>query len=53
MSKVDIKEAIKQKLIDKLKADQWDPKLVALDKYSARESARKLVEGMELAIGDG
>lgn len=50
MSKVDIKEAIKQTLIERLKADLWNPDLKALDKYSAKESARKLVEGMEAAL---
>jgi hypothetical protein len=52
MSEEDIKESIRQKLIERLKRDQWNPDLRALDKYSARESARKLVKGIETVLAD-
>ena len=45
-----IKVAMKQSLSERLGAKQWFPDLQALNKYSARESARKLVEGMEAVI---
>lgn len=50
LSEKDIKERMKEKLLERIKSDQWNPDLKALDKYSARESARKLVEAIETVL---
>ena len=45
-----LKESIKSVLVKRIESNSWNPDLNALDKYSAKESARKLVEGMEAAL---
>jgi len=45
-----LKEVIKMSFYLRLKGKELKPDLKALDKYSARESARKLVEGIEQAL---
>jgi hypothetical protein len=50
LSEKQIIAVFKQKLLERIKSDQWTPDLAELDKYSARESARKLVEGMEAVL---
>ena len=42
--------AIKTSLMELLKGETWKSNLRAIEKYSARESARKLVEAIECAI---
>ena len=50
MSEVELKAEMRKTLLSRLNNNDWRPDLQALDKYSARESARKLVEGMEAAL---
>ncbi len=50
MESAEIRDAIKDSLLERLKYEAWKPDLNALDKYSAKESARKLVEGIEKAL---
>jgi hypothetical protein len=50
LSEKQIIAVFKQKLLERIKSDRWTPDLAELDKYSARESARKLVEGMEAVL---
>lgn len=50
MTDDDIRTAIKEVLLARLKDGKWAPDLKALDKYSAKESSRKLVEGMEAVL---
>ncbi len=45
-----LKDAIKQSLLLRMTEEVWNPNLKALEKYSARESAGKLVEGIEQAL---
>jgi hypothetical protein len=45
-----LKNAMKATLQIDLNKNGWNPDLKALDKYSARESARKLAEGMEAVL---
>lgn len=49
----ELRNAMKDSLLCRLEQKEWNPDLYALDKYSARESARKLAEAMELLIGEG
>ncbi len=50
MKSKELRNAIKRSLLERLKEVKWKPDLDALDKYSAKESARKLVEGIETAL---
>lgn len=50
MEKEELKKAIKHSLVRKLHEEEWNPDFNALDKYSAKESARKLMEGIEKAL---
>ncbi len=50
MTESEIKQEIRNSLVERLKGAGWSADLNALDKYSARESARKLVEGIEVAL---
>lgn len=45
-----LRDAIKSSLLLRMREEVWSPNLKALDKYSARESARKLVEGIEQVL---
>jgi hypothetical protein len=51
MSEVELKAEMRMTLLSRLNNNDWRPDLQALAKYSARESARKLVEGMEKIVG--
>ncbi|MCG8308082.1 MAG: hypothetical protein MI975_11875 [Cytophagales bacterium] len=46
-----IKEAIETSLMARLNCNKWTPNLKTLEKYSAKESAKKLVEGIEKVLG--
>lgn len=48
----DIVTAFKSMIIERLKTEKWNPDLRALDQYSCKESARKLVEAIESVIGN-
>lgn len=50
MNQQEMVNAFKAILIKRLQTDQWEPDLSALDQYSAKESARVLVEGIERVI---
>ena len=50
MGKEALRKAIKHSLLLRLKQEEWNPDLKALDRYSAKESARKLVEGIEKVL---
>lgn len=50
MSHQEMVEAFKDVILKRLKCQQWDPALSALDQYSAKESARMLVEGIERVV---
>ena len=52
MKEDEIKASIRESLIKCLNSDEWNPDLKALDKYSAKESARKLVNAMEYILKD-
>lgn len=51
-SEEDLKKDIKSSLLKRLNSNDWQPNLKALDKYSAKESARKLVEAINKVIGE-
>lgn len=51
MSQQEMVDAFKAVLLKRLQNDAWNPDLSALDQYSAKESARMLVEGMERVLG--
>ncbi|MDP4271968.1 MAG: hypothetical protein Q8909_17880 [Bacteroidota bacterium] len=50
MSEQDIVSAIKCSLKKRLVSEVWNPDYKSLDKYSSRESARKLVEAIEMVL---
>jgi hypothetical protein len=50
MKQEDIVHEFKEVLSKRLQEKQWNPDLNALDQYSCKESARKLVEAMEMII---
>ncbi len=50
MSESQLLQAYESVLLKRLKTDKWTPNLKGLDKYSAKESARKLVETIEKII---
>jgi hypothetical protein len=50
MTDTDIQTEIRKSLLARIKNEPRKPDLKALEKYSARESARKLVQGMELVL---
>lgn len=50
MSHPKMVDAFKAVLQKRLESEEWNPDLSALDQYSAKESARMLVEGIERVI---
>ncbi len=50
MKQEDIVKAFEGTLLKRLQSQEWQPDLSALDQYSARESARKLVSAIESVI---
>jgi hypothetical protein len=50
MSEAEMLTDITSALQRRLSQFDWKPDLVALEKYSARESAKKLAEGMEAVL---
>ena len=50
MVETELIAVMKVTLLERLSTSAWEPDIKALDKYSARESARKLVEGMEAVL---
>jgi hypothetical protein len=50
MAKAELKAVMKVTLLDRLSTSAWEPDLKTLAKYSARESAGKLVEGIEAVL---
>ncbi len=50
MKKKDLVNFFKNMLIKRLSEKDWHPDLSALDRYSAKESAKKLVEAMERVV---
>lgn len=50
MAEAELKAVMKVTLLNRLNTSAWEPDIKALDKYSARESARKLVEGIEAVL---
>ena len=51
MSHQEMVDAFKAVLLKRLESEVWNPDLSALDQYSAKESARMLVEGIERVLG--
>ena len=50
MKPEDIVKSFEDILLKRMKSESWHPDLSALDQYSARESARKLVEAIEKVV---
>ncbi len=50
MKQIDIVSEYKKVLLKRLKSEEWNPDYSSLDQYSAKESARKLVEAIEKVI---
>jgi hypothetical protein len=50
MEDAELKAVMKGTLLKRFITSAWEPDLKALDKYSARESARKLLEGIEAVL---
>lgn len=51
MQQEDIVQAFEAVIVKRLEDAPWQPNLTALEQYSSRESARKLVEVMEKVVG--
>jgi len=51
MSQQEMVDTFKTLILKRLQNEAWNPDLTALDQYSAKESARMLVEGMERVLG--
>lgn len=52
MNEVEITEAMKASILKRFATETWQPDYQALDKYSSKESARKLVEAIERVLGN-
>ena len=50
MQQADIVHAFKKVILTRLNSKEWQPDLSALDKYSSKESARKLVDAIERVL---
>ncbi len=50
MNNEELVQSFKDMLIKRLSEKDWHPDLSALDQYSAKESAKKLVEAMERVV---
>lgn len=50
MTKTDISNSFEKVLINRLNNESWTPNLTSLEKYSAKESARKLVNAIENVV---
>ena len=52
MTHAQLVERFEQTIVKRIQNDQWQPDLSILDHYSAKESAKKLIEAIEQVLGD-